>query len=390
MPMVRLSTLPRAVLLAAALGVVPAWAGAQTGPDVEKLFARAIELHQAGDILGAIDSYKAVLAIAPDRGDALSNLGAAYVRLGQYDDAITQYLLALKLDPAHTAIRLNLALAYYKSARPQLAIPELRRVVASEPEAKNAYLILAECYLQTGQDSEVVSLLKPRAQLFGNDPAYAFLLGTALLHMNDVIDGQKYVNVVFGAGESAEAHLLTGMAQLSRQDFRGAKAELERAVKLNPRLLTAHSLYGRALLALGEPEPAERAFRRELDLNVNDFEANLQMGHMRRGAQRLDDAAIYLERANTIRPGDLTARQLLASLRLQTGKTEEAVVMLEAIVKDAPEMIEAHVQLATAYNRLKRPEDAQREREIAERLTAEAQAKQPGAKVPGKGGGVDK
>lgn len=382
--------MPRLALLLAFLAGATAWAGAQTGPDVEKLLVRAIELHQAGDILGAIDSYKAVLAIAPDRGDALSNLGAAYVRLGQYDDAIRQYLLALKLDPAHTAIRLNLALAYYKSARPQLAIPELRRVVASEPEAKNAYLILAECYLQTGQDSEVVSLLKPRAQLFGSDPAYAFLLGTALLHMNDVIDGQKYVNVVFGAGESAEAHLLMGMAQLSRQDFRGAKAELERAVRLNPRLLTAHSLYGRALLALGEPEAAERAFRRELDLNVNDFEANLQMGHMRRGAQKLDDAAIYLERANTIRPGDLTARQLLASLRLQTGKTDEAVVMLEAIVKDAPEMIEAHVQLATAYNRLKRPEDAQREREIAERLTAEAQAKQPGAKVPGKGGGVDK
>jgi tetratricopeptide (TPR) repeat protein len=382
--------MPRLALLLAFLAGAPAWAGAQSAPDVEKLLVRAIELHQAGDILGAIDSYKAVLAIAPDRGDALSNLGAAYVRLGQYDDAIAQYSRALEVDPASTAIRLNLALAYYKSARPQRAIPELRRVVASEPEAKNAYLVLAECYLQTGQDSEVASLLKPRAQLFGNDPAYAFLLGTALLHMNDVIDGQKYINVVFGAGESAEAHLLMGMAYLTRQDFRGAKAELERAVKLNPRLLTAHSLYGRALLALGEPEPAERAFRRELDLNVNDFEANLQVGHMRRGAQRLDDAAIYLERANTIRPGDLTARQLLASLRLQTGRTEEAALMLEALVKDAPDMIEAHVQLATAYNRLKRPEDAEREREIAERLTAEAQAKQPGAKVPGKGGGVDR
>jgi hypothetical protein len=53
-------------------------------------------------------------------------------------------------------------------------------------------------------------------------------------------------------------------------------------------------------------------------------------------------------------------------------------------------MLEAHVQLAPAYNRLKRPEDAQREREIAERRPAAAQAKQPGAKVPGKGGGVDR
>ena len=62
--------------------------------------------------------------------------------------------------------------------------------------------------------------------------------------------------------------------------------------------------------------------------------------------------------------------------------------MLEAIAKEAPELVEVHVQLATAYNRLKRKEDAQRERAIVDRLNAEAQAKQRGAKPPGKGGGV--
>ena len=371
-------------LLFALVAGAPAWAGAQTPADADQLLARAIDLHQAGDMLGAIDSYKAVLALAPDRADALSNLGAAYVRLGQFDDAIAQYSRAVKADPANNAIRLNLALAYYKSARPQLAIPELRRVIASDPETRNAYLILAECYLQAGQDSEVVALLKPREQMFEKDLAYAYLLGTALLHMDNVADGQHYVNRIFGAGESAEAHLLLGMAYHSQQDFRGAKSELEQAVKLNPKLPTVQSLYGRALLALGEADAAERAFRRELEQNVNDFEANLQMGHVRRNAQRLDDASVYLERAISIRPNDLTARSLLASLRLQTGKTDEARVMFESIVKDAPDLIEAHVQLATAYSRLKRPEDAQRERAIAERLTAEAQAKQPGAK---KGGG---
>ncbi len=146
---------------------------------------------------------------------------------------------------------MNLALAYYKSARPNLAIPELRRVVASEPNARNAYLVLAECYLQTGQDQELVALLKPRAQMFGNgnDPAYAYLLGTALLHNErGHRRAEVQLNVVFGAGESAEANLLMGMAHLSRQDFRGAKAKLELAVKLNPRLPTAQSLY-RAIAA---------------------------------------------------------------------------------------------------------------------------------------------
>jgi tetratricopeptide (TPR) repeat protein len=362
-------------------------AQAQNAQDFERLLARAIELHNAGDVLGAIESYTAALAIVPDRADALSNLGAAYVKLGQYDDAIKQYELALKADPVNTAIRLNLALAYYKSARPNQAIPQLKRVVSSDPEARNAYLLLADCYLQTGQDKEVAALLRPREQMFAGDLSYAYLLGSALLHMDETVEGQKYVDRVFGAGESAEARLLLGTAYLARQDYPAARTELERAAKLNPRLPTVHSLYGRALFALGEQEAAEREFRRELESNINDFEANLQLGNMRKAAQKFSEAETYLERATTIRPDDIAGRRLLANLRLQTGKTDEAVQMLEAIVEDNPNLVDVNVQLATAYNRLKRKEDADRERVIIDRLNAEAQAKQPGSK-PGKGGGL--
>jgi tetratricopeptide (TPR) repeat protein len=362
------------------LTVAPARAQGDKTADFERLLTRAMELHQAGDMLGAIDTYKAALTILPDRADALSNLGAAYVRLGQYDDAIRQYETALKVDPVNNAIRLNLALAYYKSARPNEAIPQLKRVVASEPEAKNAYLVLADCYLQTGQDQELVSLLKPREQMFGSDLAFAYLLGTALIHLNQISEGQQYVDRVFGAGESPEAHLLLGIAHFSQHDYRAAKTELEAAIRLNPRLPTAHAVYGRTLMLLGEPDAAERAFRKELEVNVNDFDANLQLGNIRKMGQRFSEASAYLERATTIRPNDLAARKLLASLRLQTGRTEEAVAMLETIVKEAPDAVDAHVQLATGYNRLKRFDDAKREREIVDRLNAELQAKQSGGK----------
>ena len=365
------------LLLLLAPGLVAAQPAA---PDFETLFARAIELHQAGDVLGAIDTYKAALALSPDRPDALSNLGAAYVRLGQYDDAIAQYEAALKADPSSNAVRLNLALAYYKSARPSGAIPQLKRILSSDPEARNAYLLLADCYLQTGQDQEAIALLQPREGLFQGELAYAYILGTALLHTGRIDEGQKYVDRVFGAGESAEARLLMGIALLGRHDYPSAKTELERAVQLNPQLPTAHTLYGRSLLALGETEAAERAFRKELSLNINDFEANLQLGNIRKGAQKFDEATMYLERATTIRPTDLTARKLLASLRLQTGRTEEAVAMFEAIVKDAPDHVDVHVQLATGYGRLKRVDDARREREIVERLNAQEQAKQSGGR----------
>jgi tetratricopeptide (TPR) repeat protein len=365
----------------------PLVAQAPNAQDFERLFARALALQQAGDMLGAIDTYKAALAIVPDRADALSNLGAAYVRLGQFDDAVAQYQEALKADPANNTVRLNLALAYYKSARPNEAVPQLKRVVSSDPEMRSAYLVLADCYLQVGQNQEVVSLLKPRESMFADDLAYAYLLGTALLHVEDAVEGQKYIDRIFGAGESAEAHLLMGVAHISRLDYPAAKTEFKRALELNAKLPTAHAQYGRALLAMGEYDLAERAFRQELGLNINDFEANLQLGYMRKASQKFDEASAYLERAITIRPNDLAARKLLASLRLQTGDVNEAVRMLESIIKEAPDLIEAHVQLATGYNRLKRKDDADRERAIIDRLNAEAQAKRSGK---GSGGSMDR
>src|SRR5712664_733072 len=91
----------RCSLIVVALSATP-WAAAQTGPDPDELFARGVQLHQSGDILGAILAYQEALAKAPDRIDARSNLGAAYVHLGRYGDAVEQYGKALAVDPYNT------------------------------------------------------------------------------------------------------------------------------------------------------------------------------------------------------------------------------------------------------------------------------------------------
>ena len=96
-------------------------------------------------------------------------------------------------------MRLNLALAYYKSGRPNEAIQPLKIVIATEPRAKNAYLILADCYLQTGQDREAVTLLQPREAMFGDDLAFAYVLGTALVQTGDERQGQQYIDRIFDA-----------------------------------------------------------------------------------------------------------------------------------------------------------------------------------------------
>src|SRR5689334_12353292 len=91
--------------------------GLAAQPASEAILRRAVQLHQAGDIEGAVAAYRSYLKEAPDSVMALSNLGAALSRLGRYEEAITEYRRALQKGADDARIRLNLALAYYKTAQ---------------------------------------------------------------------------------------------------------------------------------------------------------------------------------------------------------------------------------------------------------------------------------
>jgi len=372
----------RQVLLAALVVfalAVPEAARAQENTD--QMLGRAVAMQQAGDLLGAVQLYKVVLQSSPDRADVHSNLGAAYVALGRFDEGMGQYKEALRLDPENPMYHFNLGLAYYKGSQHEDAVPEFQRVLAVDPSNKNALLLQADSQLQLGRDADVIALLSPHQQEFPDDLAFAYLLGMAMIRSGGTEQGQILVDRIFKAGESAEGHLLMGMAYLNKRDFKSALPELARAVELKPQLPTAHTLYGRALLGNADQESAERQYSLALEMNPNDFEANMQMGNIRQREQRLDDALTYLTRAAAIRPDDLAVRQAMAGAYLGKGQTEQAKDLLETIVKSQPDFVDAHVLLATAYYRLKRKDDGDRERAEVARLTAANQARQPGAKA---------
>ncbi|HBY63000.1 MAG TPA: hypothetical protein DEH78_24530, partial [Solibacterales bacterium] len=76
-------------------------------------------------------------------------------------------------------------------------------------------------------------------------------------------------------------------------------------------------------------------------------------------------------------PGDIRVRYQVATIDLSEGRVDQARRSLEQLIQEVPSYTEAHVSLATAYYRLKRKEDGDRERAIVEKLNAEAQTRQP-------------
>ncbi len=181
-------------------------------------------------------------------------------------------------------------------------------------------------------------------------------------------------------GESAEAHVLMGLALREAHDLAGAVQSFGKAVALNPNLPDVHAMCGLALIASGNRDKAREEFEAELKANPHDYTANVNLGVIAKEDQRLDEASAFLERALKVRPTDPAARYQVATLKMAANDVDAARATLEALVAEHPNWLEPHVSLATVYYRLKRKADGDREREIVDRLTKEAQARQPGAK----------
>jgi len=364
----------------AALILSVSCAFAQSSFSPQDVLKEAIAFQQAGKLDEAIHDYRLLLDKYPDIPEIRSNLGTALAAEGRYSEAVAEYKHALRLKP-NDQVRLNLALAYYKTGNLALAVPTLKDLHAKEPANAQVLTVLADCYLRLGKNKELVDLLTPVQRLDPENKTFNYLLGTALVRDGQAAQGQVIIDKILRNGDSAEARLLMGTTKFMVNDFSGALADFQKAVELNPNLPDVYSYYGLALLSTGDQAGAEKAFQRELKSNPNNFDANLRMGVLLRQDDQNEQALKYLQHALEIRPGDPGVRYQIAALELSQGQVEQAARDLQSLIKDAPQFTEAHVSLATAYYRQKRKADGDRERAIVARLNAARQAKEVAVKA---------
>jgi len=351
------------------------WMAAQGAPDPD--YVRGLQLQQSGHAEEALAAYQRVLERQPNNVAALSNMGAALAELGRYAEAVATDRRALALLPENPGIRLNLALAYYKGAQTTAAIatlkPLLARVPSSAPQHKTIALLLADCYSRLDQNRNVIELLAPLEAAYGADHGFLYLLGSALIRDGQAAAGSRLVDRILRDGDSAEAHLMLGTAAVRAQDFPRAVQEFKQAVQLDPQLPEAHRMYGQALLDTGSADAARGEFQRALALDGNDYEATLLLGVILRQRYEYAQALTYMQRALTLRPGAPDARFQIGATELALGNLAAARSVLEALVQEHPDFLEAHVSLATVYFKQHRKVEGERERGIIARLNVTAQ-----------------
>jgi tetratricopeptide (TPR) repeat protein len=350
--------------------------GPSATPD--QLLSRAIDEQQKDDLASAIRDYRAYLAVRPNTLAAHVNLGAALAHTGQLDAAIAEYEAALRLDPQQPSVHLDLGLAYSRKGDLEDARVQFDFAHQATPHDLRIAILLGDAEARTGKGADAVAMLTPMEPENAGNSDFEYVLGEALIAADHPRDGADRVEKSAGLSNSAESWMLAGSTLLNLNEFNQARRDLDNAMKLNPSLRGLCTLDGTARDKDGDAKEAEPAFRQALEQNPDDFEANLYLGAILLNERNMDEAKTYLQKAMRLNPTSTLARYETAMWLSTSGQYQDAAQILEKVIVDDPKWLEPHVELASLYYKLHRPEDGKRERAIVDQLTAEQQEKGPG------------
>jgi tetratricopeptide (TPR) repeat protein len=343
------------------------WTAAAQQSSVDELWRRAEAAHQRHDFAEAVKNYRLVLEKRPDLTEARIHLAAVLTETGRLDDAIS----TLKPAADKPGVRRNLALVYYRKNDLPAAIGEFEQLDGAERADVAIVSVLVDCYLRTGTPAKALPLIEAAAKSHPTESRLLYQLGMARIRTGAAKESLDPLEQAGKAGRSAEAYLLAGATALEVSQFQRARADLEKAVKIDPKLPGVWTWTGMARDRVSDEEGAKQAYRAALELDPRDFEANLHLGAILYRERAIADAKPFLQKALNLQPASNLALYAMALVKAAADEIEGSIHDLQSVTKSEPEWLEPHVKLASLYFRRHLEADARREQEVVEKLRNE-------------------
>ncbi|CUW41731.1 putative O-linked N-acetylglucosamine transferase [Magnetospirillum sp. XM-1] len=254
-------------------------------------FAKAVELHQAGRLLDAVDIYQRILSADPYHEGANHLLGVACSQMGQFDLAIHLIGEAIRSNNRVPDYHVNLGNALFSARRLPEAEAAYRRALALNPDIPEALFGLGNTLAQTGRLDEA---LTSQERALALRPGFV----EALANMAGVLNR---------LGRPVEA-----------------VDKLRRAVAERPGEANLHADLGRALLASDRGLEADVSVCRALRLAPDSVPVLVAASDVIRARGRIEEALEHAARAAELAPNYPPAVLILARQLRAMGRDELA------------------------------------------------------------------
>ena len=308
--------------------------------DPEARLEMGVVDEKLGNRREAAQFYQAVIDVSPDNTDARARLARLYLFAGAPDQALE--LISSSLDKHPQDARLLTVRAAVRVQQKDLdaALRDAERAVALDPGSEDAVAVLAGTYKARNEIEKAQTLLEKSVQAIPGTVDLRLVLAQIYLQENRRGDAEAQLIKLIEIQPREKAHRLRLAQFYARQDQVDASERvLRQAIKDLPdqhdlKVSLVNFLAGRR-----GRDVAERELRAMIQADPKDIELVFALATFYQEGKEPEKAeAVYRNVIDQekLGPAGLTARDRLASLRLQRGDLAGALTLVNEVLAKSP------------------------------------------------------
>jgi tetratricopeptide (TPR) repeat protein len=328
--------------------------------DEERHLAAVIRAAQRDrDFERVAQAYRRVVSLHPNDAAAWQGLGVAQVLLHQYAEAIPALERAVQLDATLWGAALYLGMSYYRTNRFDHAKKSLESALRLKPEDAAVHYWLGASHNATRTYPSAISELRTAAKAAPEDRETMYLLARSYAEYAAELEQR----LLEEASNSPWAARLRAADAVDVESRAAASAELQRAIRQSRDTPGLHLDLGLVLWDEKRYAEAAAAFRKELAIDAWSVEARSRLAAYLLETGHPAEAALHLQTALTLRPGDPEATSLSrmvevppheAAPHADTSCASAAECLSKANLRRALELLDREVSRPAAKRTLQR------------------------------------
>jgi tetratricopeptide (TPR) repeat protein/tRNA A-37 threonylcarbamoyl transferase component Bud32 len=287
------------------------------------------------------DACQNALKLSPSSAGANICLGMIDEGTGHYEQAASDFQLALDADPTNDYAYRGLASAYERLGRMKLAEQTYKKAIQAHPENPSSYAWLGGLYAQEAHYGDAAEQFEKALQVGPDNPAFWSSLGGTYLVAGIYSKAEYSLQKAISLQPSYEAYTNLGDTYFLERKFPEAIGAFEEAVALGDRQIQAHGNLARAYYwyspehgkAKAELKKAIQLAESDLSVNPNDADVHTLGAEYFAMLGDRSQALEHLRVAQSQRPGDAETAYYAAKVYNLIGDREQALNWLEKAVK---------------------------------------------------------
>ncbi len=237
------------------------------------LFVKGFYAIQIKDYAKAIELYKEAAERAPGFAPLYCVLGDIYLSTGYFEDAITEYKMAIWLDPFNIAAYRHLCRGYEEQGDYNQAIEIYNKLISLAPNIPDLYSNLANIYYIKGEFDLAISNYQTAITLNPNQSWTSVIAQTmGFVYQENKSDPDAAISAYQTAyvltPEDIDIYVNLGSAFYDKEDYGNALAVYRQALELQPHNPKIHCNLGFLYWGKAETEEAIKSY--EMAIKYND------------------------------------------------------------------------------------------------------------------------